>query len=190
MNEILTKINQKINFQQKLKNEIENIDTILSKDIHILSDTEIDELKKERMNLEQKIIKSKLSFDKKFENFFYKIEDLDNTPEIQWLILGVIPSSTIGVFYGAPGTGKSSILLHYCNILLEKYDNTYIIYIDADMSKAKVGETKENMAFTVKDKIEELEEEKKYYYSQCKIEKLNDKIEVLQELLEEGEKNG
>ena len=31
MNEILTKINQKINFQQKLKNEIENIDTILSK---------------------------------------------------------------------------------------------------------------------------------------------------------------
>ena len=42
----------------------------------------------------------------------------------------------------------------------------------------------------VKDKIEELEEEKKYYYSQCKIEKLNDKIEVLQELLEEGEKNG
>ena len=141
MNEILTKINQKINFQQKLKNEIENIDTILSKDIHILSDTEIDELKKERMNLEQKIIKSKLSFDKKFENFFYKIEDLDNTPEIiQWLILGVIPSSTIGVFYGAPGTGKSSILLHYCNILLEKYDNTYIIYIDADMSKAKITE--------------------------------------------------
>ena len=45
MNEILTKINQKINFQQKLKNEIENIDTILSKDIHILFDTEIDELK-------------------------------------------------------------------------------------------------------------------------------------------------
>jgi len=125
---------------KKLKNEIENIDTILSKDIHILSDTEIDELKKERMNLEQKIIKSKLSFDKKFENFFYKIEDLDNTPEIQWLILGVIPSSTIGVFYGAPGTGKSSILLHYCNILLEKYDNTYIIYIDADMSKAKITE--------------------------------------------------
>ena len=79
MNEILTKINQKINFQQKLKNEIENIDTILSKDIHILSDTEIDELKKERMNLEQKIINSKLSFDKKFENFFYKIEDLDNS---------------------------------------------------------------------------------------------------------------
>ena len=140
MNEILTKINQKINFQQKLKNEIENIDTILSKDIHILFDTEIDELKKERMNLEQKIIKSKLSFDKKFENFFYKIEDLDNTPEIQWLISGVIPSSTIGVFYGAPGTGKSSILIRYCLEILKNYDNAYIIYIDADMAISKISE--------------------------------------------------
>ena len=39
----------------------------------------------------------------------------------------------------------------------------------------------------VKDKIEELEEEKKYYYSQYKIEELNDKIQVLQELIEERE---
>lgn len=36
----------------------------------------------------------------------------------------------------------------------------------------------------VKDKIEELEEEKEYYYSREKIEELNDKIQVLQELLE------
>ena len=50
--------------------------------IEMLGNLVFDELKKERMNLEQKIIKSKLSFDKKFENFFYKIEDLDNTPEI------------------------------------------------------------------------------------------------------------
>ena len=39
----------------------------------------------------------------------------------------------------------------------------------------------------VKDKIEELEEEKKYYYSQYKIEELNDKIQVLEELIEERE---
>ena len=39
----------------------------------------------------------------------------------------------------------------------------------------------------IKDKIEELEEEKKYYYSQYKIEELNDKIQVLQELIEERE---
>lgn len=36
----------------------------------------------------------------------------------------------------------------------------------------------------VKDKIEELEKEKEYYYSREKIEELNDKIQVLQELLE------
>lgn len=42
----------------------------------------------------------------------------------------------------------------------------------------------------VKDKIEELEDEKNYYFSQYRIEELNDKIEGLQELLEEGEKNG
>ena len=75
------------------------------------------------------MIKPKLSFDEKFENFFYKIEDLDDTTKIQWLISAVIPSSTIGVFYGAPGAGKSSVLLHYCYELLENYDNTYIIYI-------------------------------------------------------------
>ena len=39
----------------------------------------------------------------------------------------------------------------------------------------------------VKDKIEELENEKRYYYSQYKIEELNDKIQVLQELIEERE---
>ena len=36
----------------------------------------------------------------------------------------------------------------------------------------------------VKDKIKELEKKQRYYYSQYKIEELNDKIQVLQELLE------
>ena len=36
----------------------------------------------------------------------------------------------------------------------------------------------------VKDKIKELEKEQRYYYSQYKIEELNDKIQVLQELIE------
>lgn len=42
----------------------------------------------------------------------------------------------------------------------------------------------------IKDKIEKLKEEKEYYYSREKIEELDDKIQVLQELLEEGDKNG
>lgn len=36
----------------------------------------------------------------------------------------------------------------------------------------------------IKDKIEELKKEKEEYYSQYKINELNDKIQVLQELLE------
>ena len=140
MSSLIQKIENRIKNQQQIPDLIEKIDNIISNNSHIISQNELEQLKIEKIDLEKKIIKPNLSFAKKFDNFFYKIEDLDNTPEIQWLILGVIPSSTIGVFYGAPGTGKSSILLHYCNILLEKYDNTYIIYIDADMSKAKITE--------------------------------------------------
>ena len=39
----------------------------------------------------------------------------------------------------------------------------------------------------IKDKIEELKKEKEEYYSQYKIDELNDKIQVLQELLESEE---
>ncbi|MDX4049305.1 hypothetical protein Q6A83_00770 [Aliarcobacter skirrowii] len=45
MSEILSKINAKINLQKKLKNEIENIESILSNNIHILDKQEIAELK-------------------------------------------------------------------------------------------------------------------------------------------------
>lgn len=41
---------------------------------------------------------------------------------------------------------------------------------------------------TIKDKIEELKKEKEEYYSQYKIDELNDKIQALQELLESEEK--
>lgn len=51
-------------------------------------------------------------------------------------------------------------------------------------------EENEQFLQKVKEKIEELEDEKNYYFSQYRIEELNDKIEGLQELLEEGEKNG
>ena len=39
----------------------------------------------------------------------------------------------------------------------------------------------------IKDKIEELKNEKEEYYSQYKIDELNDKIQILQELIEERE---
>ena len=140
MSNIITQIENKIKIQERIPDLIEKIDNIISNSNHILSEDEIEQLKIEKIELEKKMIKSKLSFDEKFENFFYKIEDLDNTPKIQWLIAEVVPCTTIGVLYGAPGAGKSSVLLHYCYELLENYDNTYIIYIDADMSKAKISE--------------------------------------------------
>ena len=52
----------------------------------------------------------------------------------------MIPSSTIGVFYGAPGSGKSSILIDYCNQILRNFENAYIIYIDADMALGKIND--------------------------------------------------
>ncbi len=91
MSEILTKINKKINFQKKLKNEIENIESILTKDIHILSENEIYELKKEKENLEKNLIKSKLSFDEKFKDFIYNFEEISEAKDIRWLVKYVIP---------------------------------------------------------------------------------------------------
>lgn len=140
MSSLIQKIENRIKNQQQIPDLIEKIDNIISNNSHIISQNELEQLKIEKIDLEKKIIKPNLSFAKKFDNFFYKIEDLDNTPEIQWLISGVIPSSTIGVFYGASGTGKSSILIRYCLEILKNYDNAYIIYIDADMAISKISE--------------------------------------------------
>ncbi len=140
MSSLIQKIENRIKNQQQIPDLIEKIDNIISNNSHIISQNELEQLKIEKIDLEKKIIKPNLSFAKKFDNFFYKIEDLDNTPEIQWLISGVIPSSTIGGFYGAPGTGKSSILIRYCLEILKNYDNAYIIYIDADMAISKISE--------------------------------------------------
>ncbi|PWE19065.1 AAA family ATPase [Aliarcobacter skirrowii] len=130
MNEILTKINKKINFQKKLKNEIEHIESILTKDIHILSQNEIDELKKEKENLEKNLIKSKLSFDEKFKDFIYDFVEISEAKDIEWFIKDVLPSQTLGVFYGDSGSGKSTIMIEYCTQLLKTTNDLFIIYID------------------------------------------------------------
>ncbi len=136
----LTKIRNKINLQQKLKNEIESIDSILSNDIHILSDIEINELKKERVNLEQKIIKSNLGFKDKFKDFIYDFSEIDEVKDVEWLIKDVIPAPAIGVIYGKPGTGKTTLILEFCIQILKNSKDTYVIYIDADMSIVKLKE--------------------------------------------------
>ena len=140
MSEIITKIQNKIKYQEKIPDSIQKINDILANNIHLLEENEIVELRNEKNNLEKRLIKSNLSIDEKFNNFFYTTTDIEDAPRTEWLIPEVIPSSTIGVFYGAPGSGKSSILINYCNLMLENFTNTYIIYIDADMALGKIND--------------------------------------------------
>lgn len=140
MKNIITKIENKIKNQERIPDLIQRINDILKNSSHFLHENEIEELKNEKINLEKELIKSNLSFEKKFEDFFYSFEDIENAPITQWLVPSVIPSGTIGVFYGAPGSGKSSVLIYYCHQILKNFHNTYIIYIDADMALGKISD--------------------------------------------------
>lgn len=137
MSEILSKINAKINLQKKLKNEIVNIESILSNNIHILDKQEIAELKKLKENFENSLIKSKLSFAEKFKDFLYTFEDINQAKDIEWFIKDVLPSQTIGVFFGDSGAGKSYLMIEYCKQILDSMQD---VYIDADMNVNKLKE--------------------------------------------------
>lgn len=140
MSNLLLKIENKIKNQEQIPDLIQKIDYILKNNSCLLSENEIVELRNEKIRLEKKLIKSNLSIEKKFNDFFYSFEEIENVPVTQWLISGVIPSGTIGVFYGSPGSGKSSVLIYYCNQILKKFHNTYVIYIDADMALGKIND--------------------------------------------------
>lgn len=140
MNSIIAKIENKIKNQEQIPDLIYRIDGVLSNYSHLLSENEIIELKNEKIKLEKKFIKSNLSIDEKFNKFLYSSEEIKNVPETQWLINEVIPSGTIGVFYGGAGVGKSSLLIKFSKEILENYKNTYIIYIDADMALGKIND--------------------------------------------------
>ncbi|UXC30435.1 hypothetical protein N3114_05310 [Aliarcobacter butzleri] len=77
MSEILTKINKKIKLQSSINREIEEINYILSQKKILLDDKEIEELTQEKYNLESQIIKSKLSFEDKFNDFIYTFDDIN-----------------------------------------------------------------------------------------------------------------
>jgi archaellum biogenesis ATPase FlaH len=140
MSNLIQKIENKIKNQEEIPDFIQRIDNILKNNSHLLSDNEITELINEKIRLEKKLIKSNLSIEKKFNDFFYSIEEIENVPETQWLIPEVIPSGTIGVLYGGAGVGKSSLLVKFSKEILESYTNTYIIYIDADMALGKIND--------------------------------------------------
>ena len=138
MSEILTKIKKKINLQSSINREIQEINYILSQKKILLDDKEIEELTQEKYNLESQIIKSKLSFEDKFNDFIYTFDDINEAKEIEWLIQDIIPNQSIGVFYGNPGTGKSAIIIELCNQILNNTNDVHVIYIDADMCSNKL----------------------------------------------------
>jgi archaellum biogenesis ATPase FlaH len=140
MKNIITELENKIKSQEKIPDLIQRIDNILEYNSHLLDENEKVELKNEKISLAKKLIRSDLPIEKKFNNFFYSSEEIENVPEIQWLIPGVIPSGTIGVFYGGAGVGKSSLLVKFSKKILENYKNTYLIYIDADMALGKIND--------------------------------------------------
>ncbi|WP_198304189.1 AAA family ATPase [Arcobacter vandammei] len=140
MSEILAKVKKKINFQSSLNRQIEDINYILSQKKALLEELEIEELTQEKHNLESQIIKIKLSFEDSFNDFIYDIKDISEAKNIEWLIPSVLPSQSIGVFYGNPGSGKSTIMIEYCTQLLNTNKDIFIIYIDADMSAVKLKE--------------------------------------------------
>lgn len=69
-----------------------------------------------------------------------------------------------------------------------KENNKYTIHLTDEQYNAVIekaqNDIKQKWIQKVKDKIENLQNEKEEYYSQYKIDELNDKIQVLQELLE------
>ena len=140
MSNLIQKMENKIKNQEEIPDFIQRIDDILKNNCQLLSNNEITELRNEKIRLEKKLIKSNLPIEKKFNDFFYSFEEIENAPETQWLINEVIPSGTIGVFYGGAGVGKSSLLVKFSKEILENYKNTYIIYIDADMALGKIND--------------------------------------------------
>jgi hypothetical protein len=140
MNNIITKIENKIKKQEKIPDSIHRIDDILASNSHLLKENEIVELRKEKIRLEKELIKSNLSFKKRFNDFIYSAEEIESAPQTEWLIENVIPSRTIGVFFGASGSGKSTFMLYSLEYILRNNQDTYIIYIDGDMSVNKIAE--------------------------------------------------
>lgn len=140
MNDIITKIENKIKNQERIPDLIQRINDILKNSSHLLRENEIEELENEKINLEKKLIKSNLSFKKRFNDFIYSAEEIESAPPTEWLIENVIPSRTIGVFFGAAGSGKSTFMLHSLESILRNIQDSYIVYIDGDMSINKIAE--------------------------------------------------
>lgn len=140
MDDILTKIEEKIKEQQRIPELIEKIDSILLNKYHYLSDSDKEALENERLRLENSLMQVNLTLEEKHKNFFYTYNDIQSAPRTKWLIQNLIPQGSIGVLIGPSGSGKTTLVLHLCSIILDSYKHAYIIYIDGDMSVSKIKE--------------------------------------------------
>lgn len=138
MDDILTKIEEKIKKQQRIPELIEKIDSILLNKYHYLSDSDKEALENERLRLENSLMQVNLTLEEKHKNFFYTYNDIQSSPSIKWLIPNLIPQRSIGVLIGPSGSGKTTLVLHLCSIILDSNENAYILYIDGDMSVSKI----------------------------------------------------
>ena len=127
MSEMLTKIKKKINSQNLLNQQIKEIEFILKQKHELLTKEEVLELEQEKLSLESQKITSNLSFEQKFNDFFYTYNEIENTQDISWLIPNVIPKQSLGVLYGAPGSGKSTLILKYCKYLLSNMNWLFLM---------------------------------------------------------------
>lgn len=140
MSDLIQRVEEKINKYENIPYEIEKIESLIKKNKYILNNDDLKSLEKEKENLENEIIKMDMSFENKHEDFFYSYDDIMNAPPINWLLPNIIPAQSIGVIIGASGKGKTSIAIHCCKEILYRHDNVYIIFIDGDMSVAKIKE--------------------------------------------------
>lgn len=135
---IIAEIEEKIKYQEGIPNQLERIDHIILNNAHLLTPAEIENLKNEKYKLQSKLIEQNFSLEEKNKSFLYTTKDIENAPDLSWLIDNVIPKTSIGVLIGASGSGKSSVVLKYCSDILGQFENAHIVYIDGDMSQNKL----------------------------------------------------
>lgn len=140
MNKIITKIEEKIKKQKQIPDFIRKIEDLLKNNANLLSESDIQNLILEKLNLEKELIQTNSTLEEKHKNFFYTQPEIMNAPQISWLIPNLIPKQSIGVIIGASGAGKTTFVINCCEIILRSHDNVFIIYIDGDMSANKIKE--------------------------------------------------
>ena len=134
----LENIEAKLKKAKQLFDKLQKINSMLSENHSVLTKEDLELLSTEKNEIEKLISKNTTNIKEKYSNFIYSLEDIKNAPKINWLVEDIIPSQSIGVFYGQSGSGKTTTIINMCKYILKNHTNAYIVYIDADMSINKI----------------------------------------------------